>query len=156
MKNSKLFLSIILCCVFISNGCEDKYVPLVLEPFDISIQGLIKKYTFENKYKGKYDIGLYVEKPIFHLDKYETNFRLEITIYNDNEIILSKIVSKGEFNFNGWENGKGGIALIVYSTPIDLPLNLPLKCVVKIIKSDELFENKYGKTYFYIRKMSDK
>jgi hypothetical protein len=156
MKKINWYLLIIFGFIFIANGCEDKYVPLVLEPLDISSQGLIKEYIFKNKYEGEHDIGLYVEKPIFHLDKYETNFKLEITIYKNESIILSKLVSKGKFNFNGWENGKGGIALVVYRSPSELPLKKTLKCIVKIIESDAMFEKKYGKTIFYIRKMSDK
>jgi hypothetical protein len=138
------------------SGFGNKYVPQVLKPIDLSKQNHVIECNFINKYNGKYNIGLYVQKPIFHLDKYETEFQLEIKVYKDEEVIFSESVSDSVFNFTGWENGRDGMALVVYRSPKDLPLKYPLKCVVEIIKPDMHFEKKYGVTQFYIRKMSDK
>ena len=99
---------------------------------------------------------MYVDKPVFHLDEYETNFELELSVYQDGKPILSRKLSKPVFNFNGWEKGKGGMALLVYNAPQDLPLNKRLKCKLKVVKTDQGFIDKYGQPKFFIRKMSDK
>jgi len=155
MHNYILKATLILS-LFTVISCSNKYDPLVLEPINLSTQGFHKEYTFKNNYQGNYVIGLYVDKPIFPRDKYETNFKLELTIYQDKKRILTKKLFKPEFNFTGWENGKGGMALLVYKVPRDLPLNEPLLCSITVVKSDKVFEKKYGKPKFFVRKMSDK
>ena len=129
---------------------------MILEPINLATQGISKEYTFKNKYVGRYDIGLYVDSPVPYCKKYESNFELEITFLQDSNAIISKKLSKPKFIFYGWENGKGGMALLVYNVPDDLPLSYTFTCRVTVLKSDRHFEEKYGKPMFFVRKMSDK
>ncbi len=151
----KMILIIAFFLLFVT-GCSSKYVPMVLEPIDLSLSGYNNKYVFTNKYQGSYNIGLYVEKPAPPFGSYETKFRIELTIYQNQIPILNRQLIHSEFNFNGWEKGKGGMVLLKYSSPSDLPTNQLLTCSVTVVDSDGKFEEKYGKPMFFIRKMSDK
>ena len=155
MHNKLLHIALILS-LFLVIGCSNKYEPIVLEPINLAAHGVSKEYVFKNKYAGRYDIGLYVDKPVPYREKYESNFELEITLLQDSNALISKKLSKPEFIFYGWEKGKGGIALLVYEVPNDLPLSKTLMCRVTVLKSDLHFEEKYGKPKFFVRKMSDK
>ncbi len=145
-----------IICLFSLIGCSSKYDPMILEPIYLSDRGYHKEYVFTNNYPGKYSIGLYVDTPVYPLDSYDTKFQLEITIFLNNKPILARQLSQSEYNFYGWEKGKGGMVLLIYESPGDLPLNKPLRCIVKVVGSDDGFESKYGKPMFYIRKKSDK
>ncbi len=142
--------------LFLVVGCSSKYDPMILEPIYLSDRGYHNEYVFTNNYPGRYDIGLYVDTPVYPLDSYDTKFQLEISIFLNNKPILTRQLSQSEFNFYGWEKGKGGMALLVYESPKDLPLNQSLICSVTVVDSDDGFESKYGKPMFYVRKMSDK
>ncbi len=156
MQRYLLKIAVVIISLVSVFGCSNKYDPMVLKSINLNIEGFQKEFTFTNRYRGNYNLGLYVDKPVFHLDQYETNFEIEITIFQHNNQVITEKVSNPVFNFNGWEKGKGGLALLIYNSPKDLPLNNALDCRIKVLKPDLSFEEKYGRPKFYIRKMSDK
>lgn len=132
---------------------SDLYTPLVLKELNLSRKGAVIEEEFINKYKGSYDLGIYVNNRLESDAK--LNCQLNITISNNSGVVLENILEEQVFIFWGWEQGKGGVALLIYEAPRDLPLNENLMIRVEVLEPDLEFSKKYGPSSFFVRKMSD-
>ena len=139
---------------------KDLYEYLIDEELNISEKGLIRRFEFKNKYAGRHDIGVLLEKfsddlyfvPLSR--RYKLKLRMEVNFYLQNSLILSRIVEDKYEPFIG-RRGKG-FSFIIYDSPKDLPLDKLVTCEVKILEPDNKLSTTYGPVRFFIGKMSDK
>ena len=133
---------------------SDLYSNLVKTNFDLTKKGFTKKIIITNKYPGNHWIALLVNKPTKTGDKYDSDFKVKITIKNKTNVILEKIVSDSSFWFYGGKNNSG-FALLSYKSPNILPLGIPLNIEIKVLTPSKNFEKKYGKQFLVVEKFSD-
>jgi hypothetical protein len=136
----------------------DLYDRLIEEEIDVSKKGLIKRVEFQNKYVGRHDVGILLEKftanQYFMHQRYDLKLRMEINFYVDNKLILSRLVENKYYPFLGID--RNGFDFIDYNCPKDLPIKKSITCEVKIIMPDPTLKTVYGPVWLYIRKASDK
>lgn len=139
---------------------NDLYDYLTNEGIDVSKKGLIKRFEFRNKYVGRYDVGILLDKFTNELyfvplsQRYNLKLRMEVNFYVKNLLILSRVVENKYDPFIG-RKGKG-FSFIIYDCPKDLPHDKLIACEVKVIEPDITLTTTYGPARFYIKKMSDK
>ena len=139
---------------------KDLYDFLINEDLDVRERGLIKRFEFRNKYSGRHDIGILLDKFSDDLyfkpfsQRYILKLKMEVNFYLQNSLVLSRVVENKYDPFIGRKGN--GFSFITYEAPKDLPINELITCEVKVIEPDKQLYAAYGSVRFYIRKMSDK
>ncbi|MEW6089287.1 MAG: hypothetical protein AB1498_13400 [bacterium] len=139
---------------------KDFYNYLINEELDITKKGLIKRIEFKNKYTGKYDVGVLLDKMSDEIyfkplsERYNLKLKIQIDFYLQNSLILSYFIENKYDPFIG--RNDNGFSFFTYECPKDLAISKLITCELRIIEPDDELYNTYGPVKFYIRKMSDK
>ncbi len=139
---------------------KDLYDDLINEELDISKKGLIKRFEFKNKYAGRHDVGILLDKFTDDLyfkplsQRYALKLKMEVNFYVQNSRVLSRVVENKYDPFIG--RTSKGFSFITYDSPKDLPLDNLIICEVKVVEPDITLNTAYGPARFYVKKMSDK
>lgn len=187
MSNILMNLSAILLCIVFFIGCsfkqtqygtsycntcrtlisltrlisppKDYYDLIVDDQIDITQKGLIKRYTFQNKYWGGYRAGIFLDmlnqKSMYGLLYKRSKLKVEVNFYVDDILLPVNIVFpyvddpfiSGELN--------SGYFFLKYYVPDELPADKIIVCEIKIIEPDDGLLKKYGPVRFFIQKDSD-
>jgi len=162
MKQKFIFLSLFVCISSQAKALnlfstDDLSTPLIKGAIDVGKKDSVYDFTFVNKRKGNYAIGISFKKlPEGHYHDYKSSFEADICIYNGNKLLHSSSVMKPLSAYWGGFNKVGGFFLLWYKVPTDLPSGVPLKCTIQISKEDREFVSTYGRGEFFIIKVSDK
>ncbi len=139
---------------------KDLYDYLINEELDISEKGVVKRFEFKNKYVGRHDVGVLLDKFSDDLyfkplsERYRLKLKMEVNFYSQNLLILSRVVENKYDPFIGRKGN--GFSFFTYDSPKDLPLDKLITCEVKVVEPDGTLNTVYGPAKFYIKKMSDK
>jgi hypothetical protein len=132
----------------------DLYSVLDASSVDLTAEGGTTALNFANRYPGQHTIGILVERPTPTARSYRMDFALDIAVRRDHEVLLAASVNEPYMLFWGGE-GNSGIAMLKYTVPGQLPLGVPLRAEVTVVRPDPEFPVRYGSTTLYVKKMSD-
>ena len=139
---------------------KDLYDLLIKEELDISKKGLIKRFEFKNKYAGRHDGGVLLDRFTNDLyfvplsQRYQLKLKMEVNFFVQNSLILSRVVADEYSPFVGVRKGSG-FSFFIYECPKDLPVNKLITCEVIVIEPDSTLNTFYGPVRFYIKKNWD-
>jgi hypothetical protein len=139
---------------------KDLYDCLIKEEIDISQKNLIKRIDFKNKYVGRHDIGILLDRFTNDLyfvplsRRYKLKLKMEVNFYVNDIVVFSSVIENKYDPFIGRD--KSGFSFITYDCPKDLPLNKLITCEVKIITPDAMLNTVHGPVRLYIEKTFDK
>ena len=130
---------------------SDLYEPLVSadlegEPIDI-------EFGLTHRYPGFYQIKVDASASPGIGVKYTTDFETNISFRHDNREIISEVRSEPEFNY--WRNTDGGVVLLTYRVPEQVPKDEEVNVTFKIYGNVGEFVEKYGPSTIKVSKMSD-
>ena len=117
---------------------------------------MLLELEFVHKYPGWHALYILVEKPMEIFEKYESNYMLNLSVSSNQEKIFEKNLTINDSS-PLWGNDaySHGVNIFTYSVPKELPKGKKITAVVKVIKGDKEFHEKYGKAMLVVRKMSD-
>lgn len=134
---------------------ENYWTPLITADLDLTSLGSSITDTVYHQYPGLYSISLNVENPIPVAQPYDTDFELNFSFTQGDEVILSYKGEHLKTPFWSAIEGESGITILSYYVPEDIPIREEMKFSVVVYKSDQNFKEKYGDTDIQIRKLSD-
>lgn len=131
---------------------NDLYEPLVFSP----LGNENKKYVFNvmHKYPGQHEIVIQTPSSPDIGVSYKMDFLAQVALRSDVKEIISKEVVVPDSQF--WGNDDGGIVLLNYRVPEEVPKYNTVQISVSISGNISKFNKRYGNSQLIVRKRSDK
>lgn len=136
---------------------DDFCEPLAIGNVILSESGREFPFELTTKYPGSHTVAIGVSSPPRPARAFETEVELTISFYSD---------TKGISTFRGnttdwpyWQGNSdfpGGMDLLVFEVPDDVPLREPVRCVLHVATGDPSFHKEYGSARLEVRKIGDK
>jgi hypothetical protein len=133
---------------------DNLYEPLSEEFIDIKRGVSTKRISYDHRYMGSHEIGIYFDNPdeSLFLKNPELKLSASIECRVGTDIYLSRIVESGS-HFIGKRGS--GYSLITYKVPQDMPSDKTINCTLALAGLNADFFNKYGPARIYVKKISD-
>lgn len=134
---------------------SDLYSSLDEQELNLSNEMESHSLSFEAKYPGNHAIFIDVSKVIPIGEKYGGEYLIKVEITDAKNLpLISETVSTPAYSF--WRGRlPGGIALLAFDAPEDVPLKQPLVANILVLKSDSEFQERLGPLTLVVRKYSD-
>ena len=165
LKKLRPFISLLICISICSCSKpvfyyfftpKDYYSPLASGIIDVGSESSSYAFEFTHKYEGNHSIGIsYQKKQSAYYQELTMGFTAKVSIYQNDKQLLSKFIQEPLMPYLFGYNKIGGFIFFFYKTPKDLPINIPLTCIIEIKKGNPVFEKSYGKAEFFISKSSE-
>lgn len=164
---SVFLLTLVLC---LASGCGDDgqrllrslsppegyYRPLAAEI--VILDGSVAEYSLEftHEYEGMYGVGIKVSNPPSVAHPFPTILEVSISMFVNGREAWTIEGDTRNSPFSGGGEYPGGMRLLKYDVPKDLPLKTKVRSVLTITAGDTDFHSRYGRAVFFVSKMSDK
>lgn len=125
---------------------------------EVILDGSVAEYSleFSHQYEGMYGVGIMVSNPPSVAHPFQTSLEVSISMFVDGQEVWSKEGDTQNSPFSGGGNYPGGVRLLKYEVPEDLPVNKRVRSVLTISNGDLVFHSRYGTAVLFVKKMSDK
>jgi hypothetical protein len=139
---------------------KDYYDKIINKRIDVTQKGSTTRHHFKNQYKGRYIIGLQLEKFSYETKydlgskKYRPKLNLQIRFYRDHLLLMT--IAKDRYSSYLEKKDRGGLIIDSYLCPKDIPLDNIITCEISVIEPDIELEKKHGPIRYFIQKISDK
>jgi len=133
---------------------DDLYSNLAESNYDLSIRGLEKELKFTTKYPGNHWLAILVESPPEVMEKYKSDFEVNIQVVGGKGVLSESVVSDSSFWFYGGQH-RSGFALATYKVPSKLPIGQPVTIKATVVRDSPGFTKQYGKQRIIVSKYSD-
>ena len=130
----------------------DLYDPVLKAPLDVASTGLVVEAVFTNRYAGVHSFGVMAEKFDRNVGSLPHQFALDVRFFDGAEEIASITTQDSKFMF--WTPQGNGVALFVFSIPEHVPNRKPVRCTVKVLAADPVFQQRHGPLSIYVQKDS--
>ncbi|MFH2059321.1 MAG: hypothetical protein ABIJ59_10525 [Pseudomonadota bacterium] len=134
---------------------SDLYTPIVKEQIKIDEKNRSSKLQATHNYVGTYLVGVYIKAPPPFGTPIESSAVLALSIMENDRLVFKEKFTNWASRFGGPGKNESGVILGYYKVPKDIPLGGPINAIVSIDNPDPIFEKKYGKADFFIRRKSD-
>ena len=132
---------------------DDLYRPLGEIQMSLADAGSFYSLDIAHEYPGMHGVEIRVLNPPSVGRSIDLASEVTVTVEQDGRVILSKRIK--EFDFPFWDREGGGLTVLYYSVPEDLPRRQPLRFLVTVETPDAGFQERYGQAKLCIRKHSD-
>lgn len=138
---------------------KDYGIILFRKEFDLSKKDNSINFFFTNKYSGIYILKITMSNfdQDMRFEKPKMDFELAINFYTNRKLIKSFIYnSKSKYSPFYMGNNEGGISLISYECPNDLPCGKNIDCEVILNRANNKFYMNHYPIYISLEKITDK
>ena len=133
---------------------DDLYDSLYEYPLDLSVEGTTHTFTFTNIYAGRHAVSLILKDfSMFSQSNAIPRFSISFTFSTSNQLHTQSMATNLKYEF--WGAKRSGGAILLYSTPDDLPIDQPINVTFMVERADNAFQSKYGPIMLQIGKESE-
>ena len=141
----------LLAAAFVSNAA---YVKRKLAPLNLKSAGDSVSFGMSHSLVGAYEVGLGVENRI---PMTLPRLRLEPTFKLKAAWVGGECLWELRGNYSPWwDDEKSGFTLVRFVVPDSIPLKTPVNFELTLVNPCDDFTSRYGESYVYCCKFSDK